>query len=301
MEWNDLITGVFQASLFLTVFSIGLKASHREALYLFRHPRALLVSFLSMAVVMPALAVAATLILDLHPAVEIALVTLSISPVPPFLPLRVIKAGGKPEYTISLLAITALLSVVVIPFGVAVFSRVYAVQAHRTPMDILPAAFFSVLLPLGIGMAAHAWKPSLENGFARLLSFLATAALLLSLLLILFTMREAVFEVVGAKTFAALGGYALLGFIVGDLMGGMEPEDRTVLAFATAMRHPGIALSVAHGWAATEQVVFAAVMTYLFLGVLISSLYMAGRRRFESRSGPTQSESDPTGLQPVGR
>jgi bile acid:Na+ symporter, BASS family len=276
-----LITVVFQISLFLTVFSIGLRASLRDALFLFRYPRALLVSFLSMAVIMPAFAVAATLLLDLHPAVEIALVALSVSPVPPFLPLRAMKAGGKPEYTISLLAITAALSVLVIPAAVAVFSRVYAVQAHRTPMDILPVVLTSVLLPLGLGLVARTWTPSLAKGLAGVLPSLAMALLLLSVLFILLGLREAVFTLVGASTFIALGGFALLGFLVGDLLGGLEPEDRTVLAFATAMRHPGVALSAAHGRTTTDQVVFAAVMIYLIMGILVSSLYMAGRRRFE--------------------
>jgi BASS family bile acid:Na+ symporter len=231
-------------------------------------------------VIMPAFAVASTLLFHLHPAVEIALVALSVSPVPPFLPVRIIKAGGKPEYTISLLAITAVLSVFVVPFAVAVFSRVYAVQAQRTPMEILPVVLTSVLLPLGLGLMARTWTPSLAKVLAGLLPSLTMALLLLSVLFILFGLREAVFTLVGASTFAALGGFALLGFLVGDLLGGLEPEDRTVLAFATAMRHPGVALSVAHGRATADPAVFAAVMMYLIVGILVSSLYMAGRRRF---------------------
>jgi BASS family bile acid:Na+ symporter len=299
MGWNDWINAAFQLSLFLTVFSIGLRASHRDAAYLFRHPRALLVSILSMAVVMPAFAVAATLLFHLHPAVEIALAALSVSPVPPFLPLRIMKAGGKPAYTISLLAITAALSVLVVPIAVAVFSRVYAVPARRTPMDILPTALVDVLMPLGLGMMTRAWRPPLAKRLGGLLPPLAMALLFLSLLFILFRLREAVFALVGASTFAALGGFALAGFLVGDLLGGLEPEDRTVLAFATAMRHPGIALSAAHGGAGADEVVFAAILLYLILGILVSGLYMAARRRFEAGSGPGRPVSGPAGLRPV--
>lgn len=299
MEWNDWITLVFQISLFLTVFAIGLKASHRDALYLFRHHRSLLRSILSMAVIMPAFAVAATLVLDLHPAVEIALVALSVSPVPPFLPLRIMKAGGKPAYTISLLALSAALSVVVIPSAVAVFSRVYSVPARVSPLDLLPVVLTSVLLPLGLGLAARAWKPSHAKRLAGILPALAMCLLIVSLLLILFGLREAIFTLVGPRTFVVLAGFALLGFMVGDLLGGLKPEDRTVLAFATAMRHPGVALSAAHGRNATDPHVFAAVLIYLILGILVSSLFMAGRRRIEARSGATPPAADPTGLRPA--
>lgn len=299
MKWNDWVLAVFQLSLFLTVFSIGLKATHRDALYLIRYPRSLLVSFLSMAVIMPACAVSATLILDLHPAVELALVALSVSPIPPFLPLRVMKAGGKPEYTISLLVLSSALSILVIPFAVAVFSQVYAVEARRSPMEILPVVLTSVLLPLGLGLVARSWMPSLAQRLAGLLPSLAMGLLFLSLVFILFDLREAIFILVGPSTLAALGGFALLGFLVGDLLGGLKPEDRTVLAFATAMRHPGVALVVAHGGAQTDRAVFAAILLYLVLGILVSSLYMAGRKRFETGSGSTRPVSDPAGLRPA--
>ena len=299
MGWNDWVHAVFQLSLFLTVFSIGLKASHRDALYLLRYPRSLLVSFLSMAVIMPAFAVSATLILDLHPAVELALIALSVSPIPPFLPLRVMKAGGKPEYTVSLLALSAALSILVIPLAVAVFSEVYAVESRRSPMDIVPVVLTSVILPLGLGLAARGGMPSFAKRLAGLLPSLAMGLLLLSLVLVLFDLRESVFTLVGPSTLAALGGFALLGFLVGDLLGGLKPEDRTVLAFATAMRHPGVALVAAHGSAKTDQAVFAAVLMYLLLGILVSSLYMAGRRRFDAEHGSTEPVSDPAGLRPA--
>jgi BASS family bile acid:Na+ symporter len=299
MNRNDVITAAFQASLFLAVFSIGLKASLRDALYLFRHPRSLLASIISMTVVMPAFAVAAGLLLHLHPAVEIALVALSVAPVPPFLPLRIMKAGGKPAYTISLLVISAALSVFLIPLAVAVFARIYGVQTQRSPLDILPAAMLDVLLPLGLGMIARAWRPSLAKRLAGRLPPLAMALLFLSLLFILIGLRASVFNLASVPTFAALGGFALLGFLVGDVLGGLESGDRTVLAFATAMRHPGAALIAANGKTATDQIVFTSILMYLILGLFISRLYMAGRKRFEGGSRPTPSVPDSAGLTPV--
>jgi BASS family bile acid:Na+ symporter len=299
MDRNDLVTALFQISLFLTVFSIGLKSTLRDTLYLFRYPRSFMLSVLSMAVIMPALAVSATLLLDLHPAVELALVALSVSPVPPFLPLRVVKAGGKPAYTLSLLAITAVLSVVVIPVAVTIFSRVYAVEFRRHPLDILPVALTSVLLPLAFGMLARISMPAFAIGLSNRLPLVAMALLLVSVLSILLTLREEVLALIGVPTLAALGGFALLGYLVGDLLGGLKPEDRTVLAFATAMRHPGIALAVAQGTSEAETVVSAAVLLYLIMGILASGLYMAGRRRLDPGLDTPPPIGDPGGFRPV--
>lgn len=299
MTWNALITALFQISLFLTVFSIGLKATSRDVLYLFRYPRSFFLSVLSMAVIMPAMAVVAVLLLDLHPAVELALVALSVSPVPPFLPLRVMKAGGKPAYTVSLLAITAVLSIAVVPIAVEIFSRAYVVESQRHPLDILPLALTSVLLPLAFGMLSRFFMPSFAVGLSGRLPLVAMALLVFSILSILFTLREAVFTLIGIPTLAVLGGFSFLGYLVGDLLGGLKPEDRTVLAFATAMRHPGIALAVVQGTTEAEETVFAAVLLYLIMGLLASSLYMAGRRRLDAGPDSPDPISDPAGLRPV--
>lgn len=299
MRWYDLTMALFQFSLFLTVFSIGLKATLRDMLYLFRYPRSFLLSVLSMAVIMPALAVAATLLLDLHPAVELALIALSVSPVPPFLPLRVVKAGGKPAYTVSLLVITAVLSIAVVPIAVTLFSRAYVVEFQRHPLDILPIALASVLLPLALGMLSRVTMPAFAAGLSGRLPLAAMALLAFSILSTVFILREEFFALIGLPTLAVLGGFTLLGYLIGDLLGGLKAEDRTVLAFATAMRHPGIALAAIHGTREVDDILFAAVLLYLLMGLLASSLYMAGRRRLDARPDAPAPIGDSTGLRPV--
>jgi hypothetical protein len=37
--------------------------------------------------------------------------------------------------------------------------------------------------------------------------------------------------------------FVLVGLVIGHLLGGPTPENRTALAFSTASRHPGL-----HGW-----------------------------------------------------
>jgi BASS family bile acid:Na+ symporter len=46
-------------------------------------------------------------------------------------------------------------------------------------------------------------------------------------------------------TLTALVVITLIWLTVGHLLGGPDEDDRTVLAFATASRHPGVAMAVA--------------------------------------------------------
>ena len=79
----SIILLVLKASIILSVFAIGLKATFEDTTYLFRRPPQLVRAVLSMNVLMPLLAVLLSLTFDLHPALKIALVAIAVSPVPP--------------------------------------------------------------------------------------------------------------------------------------------------------------------------------------------------------------------------
>src|SRR6476661_5819547 len=123
MNMIEIILLVLKASIMLAVFAIGLKATFADATFLFRRPGQLLRAFLSMNVLMPLVALALGAPFDLHPAIKIALVVMSVSPTPPMLPNKALKAGGTGAYTIGLLVAAAVLSIIVIPLSMAVFQR----------------------------------------------------------------------------------------------------------------------------------------------------------------------------------
>ena len=84
---------VLNAGVFAMVFTFGLKASVRRN-YLFRRPAELARALLAMNVLMPLFAVSLVLIFDLTPVVKFTLVALSVSPILPVAPLRMLKAGA---------------------------------------------------------------------------------------------------------------------------------------------------------------------------------------------------------------
>ena len=91
-----------KTGIMLTVFVLGLSASPEDATYLFHRPRRLFKSLLAMDVVMPLFTAAVVVIFELHPAVELALITLAVSPIPPMLPKKTLKTGVDASYPIGL-------------------------------------------------------------------------------------------------------------------------------------------------------------------------------------------------------
>src|SRR5687768_11182755 len=115
MTLTQLVTLSLVASIVLTVFAFGLGVGRKDTGFLVRQPARLAASLLSMHVVTPLVAAAIAVGFYLHPAVKVALLALSVSPISPLLPGKAFKAGGRLAYATGLFATTALLSVFFIP------------------------------------------------------------------------------------------------------------------------------------------------------------------------------------------
>jgi bile acid:Na+ symporter, BASS family len=281
-----IILLVLKASIVLSVFAIGLKATFTDAIFLFRRPKDLIRALLSMNVLMPLVALAMVAAFNLHPAVKIAIVAISVSPIPPILPNKALKAGGREDYTIGLLVATGLLSIFVIPIAMKVVETIIGVSLAMEPQSVAPVVFMTILLPLLLGIAVGKVAPRFADRAAKPVSLLGLGLLILSALPILIGSVQAVLSLVGNGTILGLAVFALMGSIVGHWLGGPEPDHRTVLALSTASRHPAVALTIAQANFPEQKLAGAAIVWYLILSGVVSAFYLSRvkRRRSESNS-----------------
>jgi BASS family bile acid:Na+ symporter len=279
MSLTTLIPLVLKVSIALNVIGLGLNASPQDATYLFRRPHQLLRSLLAMNVVMLLCAAALAINFDLHRAVKIALVALAVSPIPPMLPKKTLKAGGEASYTIGLLVAAALLAIVFVPVAVELLGRAFGTPSHMSPGAVALLVLMTVLVPLVVGIAVQSLAATFAARIARPISLVATVLLIASAFPVLFTAWPTIVSLTGNGTILALAAFVVVGLAVGHLLGGPDPEDRTVLALATASRHPGVALAIAHANFPEQQLVLAAVLLYLLVSAIVSLPYLAWRRR----------------------
>lgn len=272
MNLQSLILLVLKISIALNVLALGLNATLADAAYLFRHPRQLLRVFLSMNVVMPALALALVLTFNLHPAVKIALVALSVSPVPPFFPKKALKVGGKDDYSVGLLVATALLAIVVIPIAMDIFGRIGGVPLQMSSRSVAVLVFTTVLAPLLAGITLRAMVPAFAERIAKPIGTLATVLLVLSVLPVFFGSLRTILSLVGDGTLLSFAGFALVGYFVGHWLGGPEPQNRPVLALATASRHPAIAVAIAHTNFSQQKLAVPAIVLYLLVSGIVTGV-----------------------------
>ncbi|HSR89940.1 MAG TPA: hypothetical protein VLK88_01435, partial [Gemmatimonadales bacterium] len=225
-----LIKLLIVGSMFLVVFALGLKVTPGSVLYLVRHERLLLKSVLAMNIIMLVLVVEVGLRVDIPVPIKIALGTLAVSPVPPILPFQQEKAGGSAEYSIGLLATSALLSIVIAPFSILVVDRIKHTEWAVPPMQVAQTVLVSVLVPLVLGYAVRVKAPNLATKIADPINKFSMALLILAFLPILYLSRHTIWGLVGRGVIIALVMFTVVGLTVGHLLGGPDPHNRRVLA-----------------------------------------------------------------------
>jgi BASS family bile acid:Na+ symporter len=226
-----------------------------------------------MNLLMPLFAVALVVIFPLNPAVEIALVALAISPIPPVLPKKMMKAGGTESYAIGLLVAVGLLAIIFVPLVMEILRPVFHVPLQMTVGSVALLVLKTVLLPLGLGIAAHRFWPAPAERLAKPISRIGSVGLLLAVVPILFTAEPQILSLIGSGTVVSLAAFVAFGLAVGHWLGGPQPENRTALAYATASRHPGIALALAHANFPRQKLAMAAVLLYLLINTIVSVAY----------------------------
>jgi len=273
MSLQTLILFVLKASILLNVFAIGLKAGVHDATYMFRRPGKLAKALLAMNILMPLFAVAFVLAFHLKHAVEVALVALAVSPVPPILPRKLRKAGATESDTIGLLVAVGILAIVFVPAAMEILERVFHVPLRMTFASIAALVFITIILPLALGIAVHTLAPVAADRLVNPIAKIASIALLLSAVVILFSGAPAIWELTGNGTLVAIAAFVLVGLLIGHFVGGPKPENRTGLALATASRHPGIAIALAVANFPEEKLAISAVLLYLLVNILVSIPY----------------------------
>ena len=273
MSLQTLILFVLKASILLNVFAIGLKAGVHDATYMFRRPGKLAKALLAMNILMPLFAVAFVLAFHLKHAVEVALVALAVSPVPPILPRKLRKAGATESDTIGLLVAVGILAIVFVPAAMEILERVFHVPLRMTFASVAALVFITIILPLALGIAVHTLAPVAADRLVNPIAKIASIALLLSAVVILFSSAPAIWELTGNGTLVAIAAFVLVGLLIGHFVGGPKPENRTGLALATASRHPGIAIALAVANFPEEKLAISAVLLYLLVNALVSIPY----------------------------
>lgn len=273
-----LVVLALHISHMLTVYAVGLEVTLQEGTYLFRRPGQLLRLIIAMNVVMPVLVVLAIQSVKLVPAVEIALVALAVSPIPPLLLERAHHAECEPRYVIALLVGSCCLAPIMVPGGVAIASLLFERAPVIVPTHVLPEVASGVIAPLAAGIVTRRFAPGWAARGAKPVFGAAARLFWLSAVLVVVRGWSAMLTLIGNGTWLAFALFVAFGLLIGHLIGGSGPR-RTAVALAVASRHPGIALAISAVYFPNQTLVAPALVTYVLVSELVAIPYIRWIKR----------------------
>jgi BASS family bile acid:Na+ symporter len=279
MSAQEIVGLALKTSIMLTLFGFGLQATFEDLLYLGERPRLLLKSLCAIFVIMPLFAILITKSFSFNSTVVTALIALSISPVPPLLPKKVTKSGGRASYELGLMVTAAALSIVFIPIAVYVFGKYFNRPLAMGPSAVAKVIVLSVLLPLAAGIMFHRFAPAAAERIAHPLIRVATIVLLIGVLCILVFAFPTAWSLVGDGTVLAFIAFVIVGLAVGHLLGGPDSDERASLALSTACRHPGLAIAIAGTNMPEDHHIVGAILLYVITNAVLTIPYVGWRRK----------------------
>lgn len=266
-------------SVFLTVLGVGLASTRDDVTYLLRTPRLLVRSLVSMFVIMPVICVCVALLTNLPPPVKVALVALSISPVPPFVPKKELMVGAHGAYVVGLLVFAAVLSMVFVPVVTSLFARWFNHPAALPPAKVAEIVLVTILVPMLLGVEVRRRIPAFAAKAAKPAGLVGLVLLVVCVVPALIRLWPLIASFIGDGTVLKLALIALIGTAVGHWLGGPDRFDRRVLGLSTSARHPGVAIAVATSAYPDGKLALAAVLLYVLIVTIATLPYVILNRR----------------------
>jgi len=285
LDLAALIRIVIVISVMLIVVALGLRYTPSDAGYLLHRRGLLLRSLIAMNVALPVIAIWIVTSFDLRTPVKVALVALAASPLPPLLPGKQLNLSSQ-GYVYGVVVAAAVCSIFLLPATAAILALRFHTRQVSVPKVFLVVAV-TVLVPLGIGLFTQWMRPTGHKRLAEILSksgiVLLGGACVPAIIMEWPTMRS----LLGDGTAVVAVILSAIGLLVGHILGGPDPENRTVLALATASRHPGVAMVAASASFQPQRLVTAAVLLTFIASLITSVPYAAWRKRVHAAANAT--------------
>ena len=283
LAMGDMIKVSLTLGLLAVMFAQGLNLSRADLGGFRRQPGTLARAFLAVDVLVPLGTIAVVAIFRPPLPIVVCLALMACSPMAAFGLRHVVDSPRLRPVWSGVYLVLLLAALVTTPVTLVLLGKAFGFSASVSPMAIAGKVLGTIALPVGVGMLVRRWRPAAAP---RLSAALQKAGALLIVLpfLVLVAANWRAFGDFGLRGYLAVGLFVLLALTWGHLLGGKDPEARTLLANESATRNPAFALLIAHT-SFPDARIFPVLVPYLVAYLLIKSAYGVWRRHHVSGAG----------------
>lgn len=271
MKAETIIRGLTICSLAGLLLGVGLRLTVTQVVASVRKCRLALIIVLNFMVV-PALVVTATRLFGFGTDLALGMILLSAAPFAPVVPVFARMGRADLALAAGLSTLFPLLCVFFTPLvvGLALWGMPQSAAIRFNTLEILLTLLATIVLPLGIGMALKHFSPHLSRRGLRPVEMVAEFTGALSLAYVTMTEWRLILTT-GWVPLLVMAILCEISILLGQSLGGPDPNVRRVIGLGTGNRNIALALLVAIESFGDTPVLAAIVangLLLIFIGLL---------------------------------
>jgi BASS family bile acid:Na+ symporter len=263
---KQIIPLLLPLSLALLVAAAGMASARGDFLYVLGRGQLLWRAFVAICVLPILFAAAIVALFPLTPAARAGIMLMALSPVPPLVIGKALKVGGAREYVYGIQVAASVFALFTVPLFGALVAHFYEVRAQFPLAVVARNIAMGIVVPLVVGLLLGRWiMPTFAHRIAPAVSLIANIVLVIAFVPIVVVTWPQMTALVGNGTLLAIVIFVICCAAGGHFLG--APGSPSTLAFASATRHPGIALALASA-NQSDKSVSAAVLLIVLVGLV---------------------------------
>jgi len=291
---SDIILVIAQISaltfILTSMLAMGLRLTVRQITDPLKQVRTVLLALLANFVLVPALAYLITVIIPLDKGLATGLIIAGAAAGAPFLPKLVQVAKGNAAFSVGLMTLLMVATVLYLPLMLPVLLP----GASVSPWDIAQSLIITMLLPLGIGLFIKARYQETAATLQPYMSQASSLAIVVMMVTILMLQYKTIIGTIGTGGLLAALLFLVGALLVGLLLGGRDTSMRSVVGQGTGQRNLAAAMLVAAQNFGDEPNVLVMVMLIGILGLILLML-VGGEmgKRAQALAGNSETKEKP--------
>jgi predicted Na+-dependent transporter len=237
-------------------------------------------------VAVPFVAWAIQAVMDLDQDIYTGLLLMATAAGAPFLPKLAQVAKGNSAFSVGLMVLLMVTTVVYMPIVLPLLLSGVDVSAW----DIAKSLIFLMLLPLGIALLVKARWSEIADGLQPHMAQASSISILLLLVGGVILAWDSIISLIGTGGIIAIMIFLLVSLVIGYFSGGSDPGTRSVMGLGTAQRNLAAAMVVGGQNFSDSPNVLVTVIVAGIVGLILLMPIAGELGRHTASGGPSTKE-----------
>ena len=240
------IIKLIMVSVMFLMLSAGLNIEFRQIIELAKRFRLVVLGVLANFLIVPLLIYLCIAWLPFSPDIKIGIMLMAAAPIAPMAPVPFVeKAKGDVAYSVGLMVIVAILSIVLTPLILSISIPKSVGGVTLDPIQIVKTLLMVQLIPIGVGMAVNHINPTWARKLLKFVPRIGQIGLIIGVGM-LFIQQGSKLLSIGFLAYLIMLFLTIVSLLVGDwILVGESDEKRRALAVSTTIRNIPLAFLIA--------------------------------------------------------